>query len=48
MSTPIEGLEKFMVPIILVLGTVFFVVYDYLMYRWRALVNRLVDRISKK
>lgn len=48
MSTPIEGLEKFMIPIILVVGTAFFVLYDYLMYRWRALVNTLVARISKK
>lgn len=47
-TTPIEGLEKFIIPIILVLGTAFFVLYDYLMYRWRALVNRLVDRIAKK
>lgn len=48
MTTPIEGLEKFIIPIILVLGTAFFVLYDYLMYRWRALVNRLVARIDKK
>lgn len=48
MSAPIAGLEKFMIPLILVLGTAFFIVYDYLMYRWRALVNSLVARISKK
>ena len=33
---------------ILVVGTVFFIVYDYLMYKWRAVVNGLVHRISKK
>lgn len=48
MTAPIAGMEKFMIPIILVLGSAFFVLYDYLMYRWRALVNNLVARISKK
>lgn len=33
---------------ILGIGTAFFVVYDYLMYKWRAVVNNLVRRISKK
>ena len=33
---------------ILAVGTVFFIAYDYLMYKWRAVVNGLVHRISKK
>lgn len=33
---------------ILGVGTVFFIVYDYLMYKWRAVLNGLVHRISKK
>lgn len=48
MTAPIPGLEKFMIPAIVVLGTAFFVLYDYLAYRWRALVNTLVARIYKK
>lgn len=34
--------------IILIAGSVFFVLYDYLMYKWRAVVNDTVRRISKK
>ena len=48
MSAPIEALQKLMIPIILVAGTAFFVVYDYCMYRWRAFINTLVARITKK
>ena len=48
MSAPIEGMEKFMIPIIVVAGTLFFGVYDYLTYRWRTLINSLVSKISKK
>lgn len=34
--------------IILVFGSLFFVLYDYLMYKWRGIVNVTVRRISKK
>lgn len=34
--------------IILAVGSVFFVAYDYLMYKWRAVVNATVRRIYKK
>ena len=34
--------------IILAVGSVFFVLYDYLMYKWRAVVNDTVRRITKK
>ncbi len=48
MTTSIAGLERFMLPIILVVGSAFFVFYDYVAYKWRAGINRLVARISKK
>ncbi|MBQ8394440.1 MAG: hypothetical protein IJX49_02580 [Clostridia bacterium] len=48
MTTPIPYLDKFIIPIILVVGTVFFIFYDYAAYKWRAAVNILVRRISKK
>lgn len=34
--------------ILLVAGSAFFVLYDYLMYKWRAVVNATVRRIGKK
>ena len=48
MTTTIAGLEQFMLPIIFVAGSAFFVAYDYAMYKWRAAIHRLVLRISKK
>lgn len=48
MSAPIEGLEKFAIPIIVVACSVFFFAYDYCMFRWRIVVNRLIARIIKK
>ena len=48
MTTPIPYLDKFIIPIILVVGTVFFIFYDYAAYKWRAAVNILVRRISNK
>lgn len=34
--------------IILVVGSAFFVLYDYLMYKWRAVVNGVVRRVGRK
>ena len=48
MTTSISGLDAYMVPLILVFGSVFFVFYDYCTYRARGMVNNLVARISKK
>ena len=48
MATTIAFVDKFIIPIILIAGTLFFVAYDYLMYKWRAVVNVMVNRISKK
>ncbi len=43
----ITFLDTYILPIILVFGTAFFVFYDYAMYKWRAGVNTLVDKITK-
>ena len=48
MTASIPLIDQYIIPIILIGGTVFFVAYDYLMYRWRFAVNTLVDRIVKK
>ena len=48
MTTSIEFVDKYIWLILLVGGTLFFVFYDYIMYKWRAIVNRLVRRIGKK
>ncbi len=45
--TGFSFLDRYILPIILIGGTVFFVLYDYLMYRWRACVNTVVARITK-
>ena len=47
MTTAIEWLNAYMVPIIFIVGTVFFAFYDYLFYRCRAVVNVTVARIDK-
>ena len=46
MTTTIPFVDKYFLPILLVLGTAFFVGYDYLTYRWRFAVNTLVKRIT--
>ena len=48
MTASIPLIDQYILPIIFIGGTVFFVAYDYLMYRWRFAVNTLVDRIVKK
>ena len=48
MTTTISFVDKYIIPIILVGGTAVFVLYDFVMYKWRAAVNILVRRISKK
>lgn len=47
MTTAIEWLNAYMVPIIFIAGTAFFVFYDYLFYRCRAVINVTVARIDK-
>ncbi len=47
-TTSIPFIDQYILPIILIVGTPLFVGYDYVMYRWRAIVNALVKRIGKK
>ncbi len=48
MTTTIPFIDQYILPIILVGGTIFFIAYDYMMYKWRYAVNMLVKRITKK
>ena len=48
MTTTIPLIDEYILPIILVAGSAFFVFYDYLTYKWRAAVNILVQRLNKK
>ncbi len=48
MTTAIPFVDKYIIWILLIGGSLFFVVYDYFMYQWRAVVNNTVRRISKK
>lgn len=47
MTTTITFVDQFILPIILIGGTLFFVGYDYVMFKSRTLVNRLVERITR-
>jgi hypothetical protein len=47
-TTNVAGYEQWILPIILVGGTLLFWLFDYMAFRCRALVNVLVKRISKK
>ena len=46
-TTEIPFVDKYFLPIILVVGTAFFVFYDYALYKWRSGVNTLVKRITR-
>ena len=48
MTTNFQFIDEYIFWFILIGGTAFFVFYDYVMYRWRAIVNVLVKRITKK
>ena len=48
MTTTIPLIDEYILPIILLAGSAFFVFYDYLTYQWRAAVNILVHRLNKK
>lgn len=47
MTTTVAFVDQFILPIILIGGTLFFVGYDYVMFKSRVLVNRLVERITR-
>ncbi len=48
MTTTVPFIDQYILPIILIGGSAFFVFYDYLTYKWRAAVNILVQRLNKK
>ena len=48
MTTTIPIVDQYILPILLIFGTAFFIFYDYLMYKWRYAVNVLVKRITRK
>lgn len=47
MTTTFPLVDAYILPIILVFGSVFFVFYDYSLYKARAAVNILLQRIKK-
>ncbi len=47
-TTALSVVDKYILPIILIFGSAFFVFYDYTMYKCRGTVNELVKRIKKK
>ncbi len=48
MTVAVPFVEQYIIPILLIGGTAFFIFYDYVMYKWRLIVNALVKRITKK
>lgn len=48
MTTSIPLVDTYIIPFILVFGTLFFVFYDFVFFKWRYTVNVLVGRIIKK
>ncbi len=46
-TTGFVFLDKYVWVLILTVGSVFFIFYDYAMYKWRAWVNSAVERITK-
>jgi hypothetical protein len=48
MSVGVAWIDRYAVPLIIVGGTLFFLVYDRATYRCREIVNQTVERIIKK
>ena len=48
MTSSITFLDKYMPWVILIAGTAFFLLYDYVAFKWRGIVNKTVARITKK
>lgn len=48
LTTGVTYVDRFILPIILIVGTALFVLYDYASFRCRYAVNNLVRRITKK
>ncbi len=48
MTTSVSFLDEYIWWVLLIGGSIFFVIYDYCMYKWRFAVYMLVKRITKK
>ena len=48
MTTTIPLIDQYILPILAIGGSAFFVFYDYLAYKWRAAVNILLQRLNRK
>lgn len=48
MNTSFAFVDKYILPVLLIGGTLFFLLYDVLIFRCQSNVNRLVDRFIKK
>ena len=48
MTTSVDWIDEYILPVIAVGGSLFFVVYDMLIFRCQRAVDRIVARISKK
>ena len=46
MTTTVSLIDAYIIPVILIFGTAFFVFYDYTAYRCRMIVNRTIDRLT--
>lgn len=47
-ETTLPFVDRYIIPVLLIGGTVFFFVYDYMLFRCQISVNRIVGRIIKK
>ena len=46
-TTNIPIVDMYILPIILVLGSIFFIWYDYVVFAWRVVIQRIIKRIIK-
>ena len=48
MNLGIEFLDKYIIPVILIGGTAFFVFYDYVLFKYQISANRIINQIIRK
>jgi len=48
MTSSFAFIDQYIIPILLIGGSAFFVLYDYTTYRCRGIVNQLVQRLNKR
>ncbi|MBQ8295251.1 MAG: hypothetical protein IJX87_02320 [Clostridia bacterium] len=47
-TTTIPFVDRYIIPVLLIFGSLFFVFYDYVMFRMRTAINAFVSRIKRK